>query len=170
MSLKISPSCNFNISFPCIYQLAGIEKLYVADTKEVEFIVEDNIIIDMFPVVWYQLDSSNVKLTQTIVNQTEDATLEFSITNLNAENKFQLSRLQKTEYSFLLLTKNQELYFVHDTENLQYIEQYNPNGFAIKQFSTKNKSVYQVDYNYYIFNINVEVEFILYTGLKIYYL
>lgn len=151
-NLQIIKDCNLNLFNPCIFQGQGIKKLYVSDLSNAEFVFEDNTIIDIFPATWYEIKFGTAKVNQTILKGTEDITLEIFVPLINVDNKFELSKLQKTNYNFLFVTVNDEVYYIDSAKNSQYIETYNPNGFTIKELSSQNKSLFQVNYNYYYFN------------------
>lgn len=147
--ITFNRSCNFNISNFCKYTVGGIKRLFIASTKNSEFIVEDNIILDIINVTWYEIESNQFKLTQNIIKNIEEIIIDFNVQNLiNSE----LEKIRKTEYSFLFLTNEDKLYYVDFTRNVLFERSFNPHGFKIKNISTNNKSLFQVDYNYYLFN------------------
>jgi hypothetical protein len=149
--MKLTKNCSFSLSIPCQYNLADIQGLWIADTKDSEFIIDSNKILDIINVTWYRIYFSDFKLTQNI-SIGEEIVLDIQIPFLNSENQSKLNSIKKNIYSFLLLDKNNNLFYIDKTKNNNYIETYNPNGFTIKQIATGIKSLFQVDYNYYLFN------------------
>lgn len=152
--MLITKTCGLNLVQLCQFYLSGIKELYVGYSKNADFIINDNIITDIFPMSWYQIKFSNAKISSNLSNSIEQSVLDFEVPYIDYLNKIELSKLKNNEYSFLILTKNNEVYFLDSSTNTQFTEQYTGNGFIIKQISTKNKSIYQVDFNYYLYTTN----------------
>lgn len=148
--INIIKSCNLTLNTLCEFTIAGISDLYYADTSNSEFIIENNIIVDIINVSWYRLDANGIKVTTT-VKDLEEVVLDFNIPYIDYINK-NLSDITKRLYSFLLITKENKIFFINESTNTQFTEVYNPNGFIVKQLGQANKSLFQIDYNYYIFN------------------
>lgn len=152
--MLITKTCGLNLVQLCQFYLSGIKELYVGYSKNADFIINDNIITDVFPMSWYQIRFSNAKISSNLSNSIEQSVLDFEVPYIDYLNKIELSKLKNNEYSFLIVTKNNEVYFLDSSTNTQFTEQYTGNGFIIKQLSTKNKSIYQVDFNYYLYITN----------------
>jgi hypothetical protein len=152
--MNLTNNCNFNLIKSCIYILSGIKELYVTSARNPVFIMNDNIIIDILNVEWNRIAFSNCKVTQTINNGVEEVVMDLEVPYIDFTNKIELKKLAQTYYSFLIVTKNNEVFFIQDLVNSQFVEQYNPNGFSIKEISTAIKSLFQVDYLYYQYIIN----------------
>jgi len=148
----LTTNCSLSITNSCSYNIAGIKEVYISSTKDSEFIVDSNIILDIINVTWYKLGVKNFKITQNISKNSEEIIVDFQIPYLDSVNKLKISSLKNTKYSFLILTNENELFFIENTSNQSIIETYNPNGFTLKQTATSVKSLFQVDYNYYLFN------------------
>ena len=144
-------TCNLNLIKTCNFFLSGVEKLYVAYSKDSQFILQDNIIVDdILDISWYNIAFSNCKINQNIKDNREEVIMELNVPYIDFINKQELIKLAKNYYSFLIVTKNQEVYFLENLLNSQFVETYNPNGFEIKEISTQTKSLFQVNYNYYL--------------------
>jgi hypothetical protein len=152
--MNLTNNCNFNLINSCNYILSGIKELYVTSARNPVFIMDNNIIIDILNVEWNRISFANCKVTQAINNGIEEVVMDLEVPYIDFTNKIELKKLADTYYSFLILTKNNEVFFIHDLINSQFVEQYNPNGFTIKEISTAIKSLFQVDYFYYLYIIN----------------
>jgi len=152
--MLITKTCGLNLVQLCQFYLSGIKELYVGYSKNADIIINNNIITDIYPMSWYKIRFSNAKISSNLSNSIEQSVLDFEVPYIDYLNKIELSKLKDTEYSFLIVTKNNEVYFLDSSTNTQFIEQYTGNGFIIKQLSTKNKSIYQVDYFYYLYITN----------------
>jgi hypothetical protein len=152
--MLITKTCGLNLVQLCQFYLSGIKELYVGYSKDANFIINNNIITDIFPMSWYKIRFSNAKISSNLSNSIEQSVLDFEVPYIDYLNKIELSKLKDNEYSFLIVTRNNEVYFLDSSTNTQFIEQYTGNGFIIKQLSTKNKSIYQVDFNYYLYITN----------------
>ena len=150
----IKKSCGFNFIQNCKYFNSGIDKLFIGDTSNVNFIYNNNIIVDMFPMTWFNIKFSNAKISSNFINGLEETVLDFEVPYIDLINKNELKKIKEKKYSFLILTKNNELYLLDSATNTQFIQQYTGNGFIIREISTKDKSIYQVDYNYYLYITN----------------
>jgi hypothetical protein len=150
----LDKSCGLNLIQNCNYFSSGIDKLFVAYTKDSTFIIDNNIIVDIISVNWYNIKFSNAKIASNIANGLEETVLDFEVPYIDLTNKKVLKKLKEAEYSFLILTKNNELFLLDSAKNTQFIQQYTGNGFIIKEISTKNKSIYQVAFNYYLYLTN----------------
>ena len=148
--MLITKTCGLNLVQLCQFYLSGIKELWVGYSKNSNFIFNDNIISDIYPIAWYDIKFSNAKISSNLSNGIEESVLDIEVPYIDFANKNQLKKLRDAEYSFLILTKNNEVYFFDSAKNTQFIEQYTGNGFIIKEISSKNKSIYQVDYNYYL--------------------
>jgi hypothetical protein len=154
--MNVTKSCLFTLPFSCGYNLNGIQKLYIADTKESEFIIDNNILVDIVTATWYNIRTFDFKLVQNIEKNIEEIIIDFSVPYLD-NNKKEISKIRDTYYSLLILTNNNDLIYIDSTKNTLYQETFNPNGVIIKQNSTQIKSLFIMDYNYYKFNfIGVE--------------
>lgn len=149
--MLITKTCGLNLVQLCKFYLSGIQELYVGYSKNANIVIDNNIITDIYPMSWYKIRFSNAKISSNLSNSIEQSVLDFEVPYIDYLNKIELSKLKNNEYSFLILTKNNELYFLDSSTNTQFTEQYTGNGFIIKQLSTKNKSIYQVDYLYYLY-------------------
>lgn len=152
--MLINKSCGLNLIQLCNFYNSGIDKLFVGDTSNANFIVNNNIIVDIISVNWYNIKFSNAKITSNIANGLEETILDFEVPYIDLTNKIELKKIKERKYSFLILTKNNELYLLDSATNTQFIQQYTGNGFIIREISTKDKSIYQVDYNYYLYLTN----------------
>jgi hypothetical protein len=152
--MNLTNNCNFNLIKSCIYILSGIKELYVTSARNPVFITNDNIIIDILNVEWNRITFADCKVTQSIKNGIEEVVMDLDVPYIDFTNKIELKKLAQTYYSFLILTKNNEVFFIQDLVNSQFVEQYNPNGFTIKEISTAIKSLFQVDYLYYEYITN----------------
>ena len=152
--MNLTNNCNFNLTKSCIYILNGIKELYVTSARNPVFITNDNIIIDILNVEWNKITFADCKVTQLINNGIEQVVMDLDVPYIDSTNKIELKNLTETYYSFLILTKNNEVFFIQDLINSQFVEQYNPNGFTIKEISTAIKSLFQVDYLYYQYITN----------------
>jgi|688.fasta_scaffold03657_19 hypothetical protein len=152
--MNLTNNCNFNLIKSCIYILSGIKELYVTSARNPVFITNDNIIIDILNVEWNKITFADCKVTQAINNGIEQVVMDLDVPYIDSTNKIELKNLTETYYSFLILTKNNEVFFIQDLINSQFVEQYNPNGFTIKEISTAIKSLFQVDYLYYQYITN----------------
>jgi len=152
--MLISKTCGLNLVQLCQFYLSGIKELYVGYSKNSDIIINNNIITDIYPMSWYQIRFSNAKISSNLSSGIEQSVLDFEVPYIDYLNKIELSKLKDNEYSFLIVTRNNEVYFLDSSTNTQFIEQYTGNGFIIKQLSTKNKSIYQVDYFYYLYITN----------------
>jgi hypothetical protein len=147
----INQSCGLNFLQYCKYFNSGIQKLWVAYTKNATFVYDNNIITDIFPLSWYEIKFSNAKISSNIANKTEETVLDLEVPYIDSNNKKVLKKLKQLEYSFLILTKNNEVFLLDSARNTQFIQQYTGNGFIIKEISIKNKSIYQVSFNYLLY-------------------
>jgi hypothetical protein len=152
--MQLKKTCSLNLVQLCQFYLSGIQELWIGDTKDANYIIEDNKIIDIYPMTWHRIKFSNAKITSNLSNGIEESVLDFEVPYIDFINKNQLSTLKNTEYSFLIETKNGEVFLLNLATNTQFIEQYTGNGFILKFNSAKNKSIYQVDYNYYLYITN----------------
>jgi hypothetical protein len=152
--MQLKKTCSLNLVQLCQFYLSGIQELWIGDTKDANYIIEDNKITDIFPMTWHRINFSNAKITSNLSNGIEESVLDFEVPYIDFINKNQLSTLKNTEYSFLIETKNGEVFLLNLATNTQFIEQYTGNGFILKFNSAKNKSIYQVDYNYYLYLTN----------------
>jgi hypothetical protein len=152
--MNLTNNCNFNLIKSCNYILSGIKELYVTSARNPVFITNDNIIIDILNVEWNRITFADCKVTQSIKNGIEEVVMDLDVPYIDFTNKIELKKLAQTYYSFLILTKNNEVFFIQDLVNSQFVEQYNPNGFSIKEVSTAIKSLFQVDYLYYEYITN----------------
>lgn len=152
--MNLTNNCNFNLIKSCIYILSGIKELYVTSARNPVFIMDNNIIIDILNAEWNRINFGDCKVTQSIKNGIEEVVMDLDVPYIDFTNKIELKKLAQTYYSFLILTKNNEVFFIQDLVNSQFVEQYNPNGFSIKEISTAIKSLFQVDYLYYEYITN----------------
>jgi len=152
--MNLTNNCNFNLINSCNYILSGIKELYVTSARNPVFIINDNVIVDILNVEWNKIAFADCKITQAIKNGIEEVVMDLDVPYIDFTNKIELKKLAETYYSFLILTKNNEVFFIHDLVNSQFVEQYNPNGFSIKEISTAIKSLFQVDYLYYLYITN----------------
>jgi hypothetical protein len=147
----LDKSCALNFVQYCKYFNSGIEKLWIGYTKNASFNFENNIIVDIYPTDWYNIKFTNARITSTLSFSFEETVLDLEVAYIDLTNKIELSNLKEKEYSFLVLTKNNEAFFIDSTKNTQFIQQYTANGFVIKQLSQKPKSIYQVSNNYILY-------------------
>ena len=152
--MQLIKTCSLNLIQTCQFLLAGISELYVGYSKNSDFTFFGNIITDITPISWNKIKFSNAKISLNLVNGLEELVLDFDVPYIDSNNGIQLKKLQDVEYSFLILTKNKQLFFLDSLKNTQLIRQYGANGFVIKEITTKNKSLYEVDYNYYLYLTN----------------
>jgi len=148
--MLISKTCSFNLNQTCDYFLSGIKRLWVTNTRNAEYIINNNIIYDIGNVDWYEVKISTASINATINNTTkfEELTLNFEVAYIDTEFKKILKKLRETEYSFIVLTNNQNLFFLDSMKNIQLLQQYTGNGFVIRELSTKAKTLYNVDISY----------------------
>lgn len=147
----LEKNCALNFNQYCLSFLSGVDKIWVAYTKDSTFIFENNIIIDIFTQDWYNINFSNCRITTNLISSLEETVLDLEVPYIDLENKNQLKKLKDNDYSFLILTKNGEAFFLNSTKNTQFIQQYTGNGFILKHISNKNKSIYQVSNNYILY-------------------
>jgi hypothetical protein len=150
-------SCNFESQVNCGYQSYGIKNIYmVPDESYYKYLIEDNLIVDMVNFSWLEIKPSNLKLSQIrSVQGLETIQLTIEISSLEYQNDINIKKILKGEYNFLILTNNNNLYYLDTLSLVSMVETFNPNGYNLVFSNSKDKVLWQVDYNYYEFNFLV---------------
>lgn len=137
----------------CDYQVTGIEHIYIAkDLSGVEYVIENNIIIDMFNITWSEIFPSSVKINQLKKQSSEEqVTLSFQITDLNIYNEFSINPMLKGSYIFLFVTNSGNVFYLDTMQLASMTQTTNPNGYVLNYVGSQDKVLWEVNYNYYLY-------------------